>query len=379
MRLDRDDLLASVNAFENAGRNYTQAAEKLGIARSTLKARLALAGQLGIGGFENILPPGMMIEGSTINHDGKGAIKQAWTRVRSEGSETADVLEAIEEVLGNRITEIPNIPQGSSEVYGNLLTLYPIIDHHLGLYAWEPEAGANYDINIAQKILRDSFATIVADTPPSKWAIVLNIGDFFHRDNNRNRTDKSGNVLDGDGRYVKVLEVGVDLMAYSIELALSKHECVEYRGIPGNHDEYSTAALNIAMQMAFKNNPRVHISRDPSHFYFKRFGKVMIGAAHGDFTKAENLPAIMAAYSPEKWGATLHRYAIQGHIHTYKGGERLGVKWETFRTLAARDAWATNSGYSAGRGMTAITYHSETGEKYRHIHNISGKPYKENL
>jgi hypothetical protein len=379
LRLDRDDLLASVNAFENAGRNYTQAAEKLGIARSTLKARLALAAQLGIGGFENILPAGMMIEGSTIQHDGEGSVKQAWTRVRSEGSETADVLEAIENVLGGSVREIPHILQRSGEVYTDLLTLYPIIDHHLGLYAWEPEAGANYDINIAQSILRDSLATIVADTPPSKWAIVLNIGDFFHRDNNRNRTDKSGNVLDGDGRYAKVLEVGVDLMANAIELALSKHECVEYRGIPGNHDEYSTVALNMAMQMAFKNNPRVHISRDPSHFYFKRFGRVMIGAAHGDFTKPENLPSIMAAYSPEKWGTTLHRYAIQGHVHTYRGGERLGVKWETFRTLAARDAWATNSGYAAGRGMTAITYHKETGEKYRHIHNISGKPYKENL
>jgi hypothetical protein len=34
--------------------------------------------------------------------------------------------------------------------------------------------------------------------------VILNLGDFFHADNELNRTQVSGNALDVDTRYAKV-------------------------------------------------------------------------------------------------------------------------------------------------------------------------------
>lgn len=379
MHLSKEELQLTVNTVRLHG-SINKAAEAMGLARATVQNRVALAAKLGLTASDAIkatLPEGMYFERLSPNYGADGELKQFWARLKPQAMDVGALEEAFEKAFAT-VEPIPPVIR-QENISEELLTLYPIIDHHLGLYAWEPEAGRNYDLGIAARILREALLDLMLDTPASQHAVILNIGDFFHRDNNRNRTDKSGNILDGDGRYAKVLEIGTDLMALGVEYALTKHECVELRNLPGNHDEYTTVALNIAMRQRFRDNPRVHISRDPSHFYFKQFGNVMIGATHGDYTKPEKLPGIMAGYAPAMWGQTLHKYAIQGHIHQYKGGEDMGVKWETFRTLASRDAWATNSGYMAGRGMVAITYHKETGEKYRHYHNITGKPYKEEL
>ncbi len=265
-------------------------------------------------------------------------------------------------------------------VYGNenLATFYPIIDHHLGLYAWEPETGANYDLNIAQKILRDSLAELVGATPNSEQAVILNIGDFFHSDDNTNRTRRSGNILDADGRYAKILEIGIDLELYAIELALTKHQFITVRNLPGNHDPYASLALNAAIRMAFRDNPRVHVSRDPSPFYFWRFGKVLVGATHGDMIRHTDMPQVMAAYAAKDWGETEHRYVYLGHVHhkSIGGGEKFGATWETFRTLAPKDAWASQSGFASGRSMVAITHHRDYGEKYRNTVTIAGPGFK---
>ena len=43
-----------------------------------------------------------------------------------------------------------------------------------------------------------------------------------------------------------------------------------------------------------------------------------------------------------------------------------GVTCESFRTLAAKDAYAAGHGYRAGRDMRCIVHHREHGEVERH-------------
>lgn len=375
--MSKEDLEQTLDLYRLNNYNQTKTATELGLARSGLQYRLTLAAKMGMVAGKGA--PGMLVDKVSTFRDKDGETIGEWTILKPDAISYQAALEAIDEAMKKYDSYIPVIP--SPVAFGNadLVTVYPIIDHHLGLYSWEPETGANYDLGIASKLLRESAEELMASTPPSRQAVILNIGDFFHSDDNTNRTRRSGNILDADGRYAKILEVGVDLEIYLIELALTKHETVEVRNLPGNHDPYASIALNSAIRMAFRNNPRVHVSRDPSPFYFFRFGKVLIGATHGDMIKHSDMPSVMAAYVPKDWGETEHRYIYLGHVHhaSVGGGERYGATWETFRTLAAKDAWATQSGYASGRSMVAITHHRETGEKYRNTVTLSGPGFKQ--
>jgi hypothetical protein len=372
-----------VKAYERNGRNQTATAKELGLSRSTVQYHLSQAAIRGDVAPElRLTPIGFNVKRLTqhVRKDehGKVDLSEEWTQFTPESSTYDDTIAAIDEVMKQHAGIIPHIPAPPIYPDTKLATFYPIIDHHLGLYAWEPETGANYDLNIAQKVLRDSLGELVASTPNSDQAVILNIGDFFHSDDNTNRTRRSGNILDADGRYAKILEIGIDLELYAIELALTKHQRVEVRNLPGNHDPYASIALNSAIRMAFRDNPRVHVSRDPSPFYFWRFGKVLVGATHGDMIRHTDMPQVLAAYAAKDWGETEHRYVYLGHVHhkSIGGGEKFGATWETFRTLAPKDAWASQSGFASSRSMVAITHHREYGEKYRNTVTIAGPGFK---
>src|SRR6266403_1466912 len=377
--MDDTTLKETIAVYDASGHNAAETARKLGVGRTTIQRRIALAARQGLTGAPTTATPAGFNIDYVTRHTHDGEIRYVLSRLRPDTETYATTLEAIDEVIAQHVKDsIPTIPVPT--VYGNenLATFYPIIDHHLGLYAWEPETGANYDLNIAQKILRDSLAELVGATPNSEQAVILNIGDFFHSDDNTNRTRRSGNILDADGRYAKILEIGIDLELYAIELALTKHQFITVRNLPGNHDPYASLALNAAIRMAFRDNPRVHVSRDPSPFYFWRFGKVLVGATHGDMIRHTDMPQVMAAYAAKDWGETEHRYVYLGHVHhkSIGGGEKFGATWETFRTLAPKDAWASQSGFASGRSMVAITHHRDYGEKYRNTVTIAGPGFK---
>jgi hypothetical protein len=103
-----------------------------------------------------------------------------------------------------------------------------------------------------------------------------------------------------------------------------------------------------------------------SKFWFYRFGKVLLGATHGDTVKHDQLLGVMAADQAENWGQTKHRYFYTGHVHHQSVREYPGLICESFRTLAAKDAYAAGHGYRAGRDMVAIIHHREHGEVERH-------------
>src|SRR5882762_7554372 len=194
-----------VAAYNRNNKNQTATSRELGIARSVVQYHLARAAK---GGLTEApvsgTPTGFNVERVT-QHWHKGELTDEWPRFRPDAAGYEATIAAIEESMKKYEGIIPNVPHvilPPSTIYPSedLATFYPIIDHHLGLYAWEPETGANYDLSIATKILRDSLSELVASAPNSDQAVILNIGDFFHSDNNRNRTERSNNILDADGR-----------------------------------------------------------------------------------------------------------------------------------------------------------------------------------
>lgn len=247
-----------------------------------------------------------------------------------------------------------------------LATAYMLADHHLGLLAWKPESGASYDLKIASELLISKMRALVRAAPSSALAVILNLGDFTHADNSSNTTGRSGNALDVDGRYAKILSVGVKLLITVIEEALTKHARVIYRGLPGNHDPHTALALTLALSMFFEGNTRVEIDCDPSKFFCYQHGKTLLTATHGDMLKPQGMALYAAERWPDAWGATRSRYGHFGHVHhSAKGGREGGLQWESWETLTAKDAWHAGEGYQSPRSFSAVTYHNETGEFMR--------------
>ncbi len=349
-------------AFEQYG-SKAEAARALGIPVTTFKDRLARA----IEGQFNP-PPGHVIKGISALLDQEGRVKAQWVKTREgEIDLEAAIREAFDGYKGHAV-----LPPSPKLTNADLTTFYTIADHHLGLYAWDAEAGANYDLRTGEQILLKAMGELVASAPGAEEAVVLNLGDFFHADNPQNRTERSGNTLDVDTRYAKVLSIGVKLIISCIELALQKHKHVTARMLGGNHDPNSSLALGVALQAFFDGNERVTIDCSPSKFFKWQWGKVMVSATHGDTVKPKEMPGLMAARWPKDWGQSDYRYAYLGHVHHMeKGGEENGVKWEVFQTLAAKDAWHAGRSWCSGRSMTAITHHKEYGEHFRHTVAIS--------
>lgn len=368
-------LRQTIQVYDEEGHNQTAAARRLGITRSSLQNRLERATQRGIVPLYAAqgLPPGMVATGaSTLVDPATGEQKLQWVKTKLELSQTA-IIEGLEQVLADYKGK--SVPVKSPPlVVQDLATFYIVSDHHLGMYAWKKETGADYDVEIGKHILQETAGKLIDQTPPSEVAVVLNLGDFFHSDSNENRTRRSGNALDVDTRFQNVLNVGVYLLIDVIEKVKAKHRHVIVRNNIGNHDPYGTLALAMALKTFYSNDPRVTVDDSPNPLWFWEFGKVMVGSTHGDMIKHTDMPGVMATKAASMWGRTEHRYIYLGHVHhrSIGGGEKVGAVWETFRTLASKDGWHHQSGYSSGRSMVAITHHKETGEKYRYTETIEG-------
>jgi hypothetical protein len=198
---------------------------------------------------------------------------------------------------------------------------------------------------------------LVARSPASAEAIVTNLGDFWHAQDDNQRTPKGGNKLDVDGRAGKVGRVGLRIFQTLVDAALTKHARVRVRSIPGNHDPQSSFWLPLYLKAVYANDPRVTVEDGVNPYQFDVFGRVLLGWAHGDGAKLESLGEIMATDEPEKWGASAFRYWNTGHVHHWSQKELRGCFVDTHRTLAGRDAWSHHSGYRAGRALKAVAYH----------------------
>jgi hypothetical protein len=399
-----DDLArAAVAALQAHGGKKRPAAFSLGIDHSTFKNRLLRAAQRGFMGTHPVLE-GFEIKQTSAQRDGAGQVEREWVQQRpAPGAEFAmppgQTLKGVSAFVGpdgrtlhqwiktkgDAVT--PDLVAALAAVFKRykgrarpapaprrpdreLLTVYPIADLHLGMLSWAPETGEDYDLRIAAARLRGKMAELVAQSRRARLAIVLNLGDWQHTDDQRNMTPRSGNQLDVDSRYFKILQVGVQLMIDLIDLALQKHARVIVRNLPGNHDPHVAIALTIALKMFYARDKRVTIDDDPSEFFFYRFGATLIGAHHGHRAKFPDLAMAMAAMRAKEWGATVYRQFFSGHIHHERAREIGAVRVESFQTVAAKDAHAVNSAYVSGQSLVAVTLHKRAGEIGRHRINI---------
>lgn len=401
------DCLAALVAWKANGQSYTKAAPVLGIGRDTVAKRVKLAFKRNLdkrysdevvvpgyevrseghqldkngkvrftsvrtqqetpGDFE--MPPAWAVEKSTVQVDGGGNLLQQWLRIKPEATEALTVLDALSSLAPQLVGdfEAPNRTFDPDGIAQDCLTLRPLPDMHLGMYAWGRETGEAWDLKRAMASFKDTMMAIDQFTPRSKVGIVLGGGDLIHADNKNNQTDRSKNALDVDTRFSKVTEEAMKLLVFQVELSRQKHEQTVVRILPGNHDELFASAATWYLHAWYRNQDDVLIDVDPGDFWFYEWGNVMIGANHGHKVKLTELPRIMSTYQREMWGRTSLAYAHGFHIH-HKNQytfEDAGVIGETHQAPVPQDAYHHGAGYKSGRSMCSITYHKGKGESGR--------------
>lgn len=364
------------------GGNMVDAAQRRGEPYATVRARIwrlkkraARAGWMPDGGgVQAHVPPGHSLVGLSTLVDGEGNAKGRWVKTkRDRNTDRQEALvDAVRDAVGAATCPlVPFDPKLATRRSKDLLTVYPMGDPHLGMHAWAPEAGENFDLDIAVRDLYEATDRLCSLAPPSREALVVNLGDFFHADNLDAKTRRNGHALDVDTRWPKVLDAGVGVMIRVVRRALERHDRVKVVCAIGNHDDHTSVMLSVALRMFFAHEERVEVAPTVAAHQYHRFGACLIGVHHGDRTKASQLESVMAADRPREWGETRHRYWYTGHVHHDSKKEYRGCSVETFRTLAAKDAWHAAEGYRSGRDMKCIVLHREHGEVLRHTVGIS--------
>lgn len=316
------------------------------------------------------LPPGHRLRGVSTLIGPDGAISGQWIK-------TAKDAESKEQVLERLLRDLPatvpvragRVPAPRAETDPDLLAIYPMGDPHIGMLAWAPESGEDFDLRICEDLMAGAIADLVTRGPRTERALLVNLGDLLHSDNAQ-QTTTHGTRLDTDGRHAKVLDAGMRLITHTIDCLLGHHDLVTVDSQIGNHDEYSAIMLAIGLRAYYRNEPRVEILVNPATRHYHEFGRNLIGTVHGDKTKPDALPEIMAAEAPEAWGRTAHRVWLCGHVHHSSVKDYRGCRVETFRTLAARDAWHAGMGYIAPRDMQRLVVHRDHGETSREVCSV---------
>lgn len=322
----------------------------------------------------NYVSLGEVLKGTSTLFDSDGSIKQQWIKTDVPRQQQLDAFkQAIETFSSSVPSAIPSKPL-TTPIVDDTMAIYPIGDAHVGMLAWKPESGADNDLVTIETALTSAIAMLVQQATPSKEAFIIDVGDWFHSDNQNNRTSKGNNALDVDGRYAKVLEVGLLLATKLIDCALTKHETVHWRSAIGNHNDHSALMTNQFIKAYYRNDPRVIVHCSPAMFYYHKFGKNLIGITHGHTAKAEKLGEIMAVDCNDYWSETKFRYWYTGHIHHQSVKEFPSCVVETFRTLSGKDAWHASMGYRSGQDMKCIILHKDYGEISRTTVNLAQLP-----
>lgn len=401
MKFSDEELRIIVDSVADCAGVKSAAATKLGVSVHRIKRGMKRAGERGMLGYKPVIdgfrisqvttdesgrkafiqqkpergetfvvPEGQVVKGvsALVDEDGREIVK--WIKTREDAGQSV-LFETIKEQLSNASSYTP-LPPPPAVVNNDLLAFYPIADVHLGAFAWGKETGADYDLEIAERILKQCTGELISRSAPAETAIILDLGDLFHGDNTRNQTTKSANPLDIDSRHPKVVQTGFMAVVWIIEQALQKHAKVIYRKLAGNHDEETSSTFALGIWAWFRDNPRVDVDISPSRTFKHLFGKTLIAAAHGDMLKMQQLAEWLAATHPKDWGVSEHRAGWTGHIHNKTALTSMGMTVESLNSPAAKDAWHAAMGFSAPRNMISVTYDRERGERDRLTVSVRG-------
>src|SRR6185312_6686086 len=216
-KLHSDDEL--IAALERNGGNLRKTSRELGVAYSGVQKRvkrLALKGYSPAHDYTHPVPDGFKVKGVSTYYDKDGKPGGQWVKSSADAERQ---LAMMREAIDAMTCDLPKLParKAKGTYLPDLMTLYPIGDAHVGMRSWLDETGANWDLKIAERVQCGAMAELVAGAPATETAAVIDLGDWLHSDGLVAQTPRSGHPLDADGRYAKIIHIGIKIIRQCIE------------------------------------------------------------------------------------------------------------------------------------------------------------------
>lgn len=317
------------------------------------------------------VPDGFKVKGVSTYYDSEGKARGQWVKSAEDRARSEELIREFVAHLMEEARGLAPFTPAPIRVLSDLMAVYLFGDPHFGMKALAAEAGDDFNLPEADRLTRAGIDRLADAAPDTEEALLVVIGDNTHANDSSNRTPGHGNQLDVDGRHHEAVLASAKAWTYAARRLLTKHQRVRVWFMPGNHDPDTAYALALCLSMYFESEPRIEVDLSPSLYRYLRFGKVLIGGHHGHGAKQGDLPLIMAVDRPEDWGQTAFRFVYMGHIHHDSVKEVQGVRVESIRSLAAKDAWHAGQGYRSLRDTRVIVHHKDYGEVERHTCSVA--------
>ena len=362
------------NSQRAIARNLGIAPQTVSAAVSRVKRRAAKHGYSPDHDMTRPCPETHYVKGTSTLYDKDGGITQQWVKTNADQDRMADLARELVSAACEDVKPIKPTKQRKMAGIEDKHVVYPIGDAHVGLYCWDEDSEANWNCDIVERIMVDSFAKVLSGSPDSKGCLIANLGDWFHTDTPDNVTRRSGHALDVDTRWARVVRTGVRIIRTLIDSALQKHETVKVINEIGNHDDQSAIMLSAILAAAYEKESRVTIDESPDVYHWHEYGNNLFGVHHGHKAKPQQLYQVMAEDMREACARCEHRFWLTGHLHHLRMMDVGGQQIETFRTIIPRDNHAHSSGYRSKRSICSMTVDKQHGECQRcivHVNNNS--------
>lgn len=348
--------------------SFRQVAREAGVNESAVRRaiqRAAKRGEINLTPYQN--PPGYATGKVTVQAGPDGVIEREWRRIHPMAE---DIENWVADLCEQAASKGPKIKP--PKLQGDSALEIPIGDMHMGMYAWDKESGANWDTERAAAMFTTGCFHLFDKAKGAKHLVLGDLGDFLHSDNRYGTTEKSGNILDVDTRWPRVIANARDAWIRVIDEGARRFPSVHVIMTPGNHNPHAALWLAMVVDAWFRSCPHVTVDMSPRTVRYHRWGNTLLGYAHGHLIKAASLASKMATDAKADYAATQHHHWRQGHIHhwtklTHQDGcEEDGVTAETFPILPPRDAYHAEKGYQSRRLLQGIVHHEKHGEVERH-------------
>ena len=279
-------------------------AEKAGIANrrslqravAAVRKRAALQGWSPRHDMTHTVPDGFSVKGVSTLYNSDGEVAAQWVKSQADAERQIALAREFIAGLAEGLKGIAKpVKLDKKEFEREILCAYGAGDPHFGMRAWADETGgANFDLAIAGEEFRAAVSHLIDLAPAAEHGMFIDVGDTTHADSRKNVTPQSGNLLDIDSRYQKVVRVTAGIYRFVIDALLRKHKTVDVIVAPGNHSPDTAGWLSFCLSLVYENEPRVRVNLSPSYYLYHRFGNVLIGVTHGDkAAKFRDLAEIM--------------------------------------------------------------------------------------
>lgn len=261
--------------------------------------------------------------------------------------------------------------------FNEIAALINISDAHIDKLTLTTETGFGSKLEDNVKVFTEKFdemlTTAIAFNPE---LIIFPInGDFFNTNDSRNTT-KRGTPQDVSVKHHDAFKTGLTLIRQCIDKA-SQVAKVYVPIIRGNHDEDAIYYLGTTLEAIYEGHSNVIIQAERRSRKYIQYGKSLIGFAHGDLEKPDQLPLIMAEEQKEAWSNTNYRFWFLGDKHHTKeylmlrSKDYVGAKVTYLRSITPTDNWHSGAGYiGVPKTTNLILFDIEKGEKANFSFNV---------